>query len=35
VSGWLFVGVDSVIQREGLWEEGKKTIMGCDRDGEV
>jgi hypothetical protein len=31
----LFVGVDSEIQREGMWEEEKKTVMGCDLDGEV
>jgi len=37
VSGLLFIGIDSEIQREGVWVEGKET-MRCDTcgwDGDV
>ena len=36
-SDLLFIGIDSEIQREGVWVEGQETqlsdIMRCDRFG--
>ena len=38
LSNLLFGGIDSELQTEGFWVEGKETIMRCDKcgwDGDV
>jgi hypothetical protein len=38
VSKLLFIEIDSEIQSEGVWVEGKQTVMRCDTlgwDGDV
>ena len=33
MSNLLFIGIESEIQREGVWVEGKETKMRCDTCG--
>ena len=38
LSKLLFIGIESELQREGVWVEGKETKMRCDTcgwDGDV